>query len=149
MAWSTLLHADALYALHCPSHAHAFCALCHSPGVVGCALSHLGVWQDISELHHPLAAALVLEDDVKLAPGFEQGWQWATHALAKDDSWDLAFLGFHHQPSDQLSYHLLYNDPPVTAASNCTSTPTRVLRWLRQFDPGRSQGAGAFAYVVL
>lgn len=57
--------------------------------VVGCALSHLGVWRAVRR------PTLVLEDDVELAEAFVPGLRSILEqARSTDPDWDLVFLGY-------------------------------------------------------
>lgn len=58
-------------------------------GEVGCILSHLAVWDDL--LSSRRANAIVLEDDVDLAPKFQAA---AARLLRHRRSWDLIYLGY-------------------------------------------------------
>jgi GR25 family glycosyltransferase involved in LPS biosynthesis len=39
-----------------------------TPGAIGCALSHIEVWKEVASSNHP---AIILEDDVSIAPQFD------------------------------------------------------------------------------
>jgi hypothetical protein len=59
-----------------------------SPGIVGCGLSHIALWESL--LHRPFPV-LILEDDIELTrPGLV-----STIAVAPDDA-DAVFLGISH-----------------------------------------------------
>lgn len=63
----------------------AFC----TPSTLGCALSHMGVWQAV--LARGMQRAIVIEDDARLAPGFVDG---VRRALANvPDDFDVLLLG--------------------------------------------------------
>jgi GR25 family glycosyltransferase involved in LPS biosynthesis len=61
-----------------------------SAGGLGCALSHLAVWDDL--LRRRRSAALVIEDDVDFARGFVGRLAALRARLPR--RWDLAYLGY-------------------------------------------------------
>jgi GR25 family glycosyltransferase involved in LPS biosynthesis len=61
-----------------------------SAGEVGCALSHVALWDDL--LVRGFASALVLEDDVDFARGFVARLGELVARLPR--RWDLVYLGF-------------------------------------------------------
>ena len=66
-------------------------------GVLGCALSHLGIWREIESRsdYNDADAVVVFEDDAVLSDVFRERWlrMWD---IAKDDPrWDIIFLGLH------------------------------------------------------
>jgi collagen beta-1,O-galactosyltransferase len=65
-------------------------------GELGCALSHIGIWQRIEEAQ--MEAAIILEDDVILAPSFAASMERAhkemqQHCAKTETSWDMLLLG--------------------------------------------------------
>ncbi len=56
--------------------------------VLGCAMSHLAVWQKVAEATKPY---LILEDDARLAPGWQKALQDALQAVPVD--YDVLYLG--------------------------------------------------------
>lgn len=73
---------------------HPSCALACTPGVIGCALSHLDVWRLCAAKKHE--ATLVLEDDIQLAPAFHGQLQRALQSVPPD--YDILLLG--HERAD-------------------------------------------------
>ena len=69
---------------------HQWCSLTCTPGVIGCALSHMDVWRRCRAEGH--AAALVLEDDAVLVPGFAKKLERALARVPKD--YDVLLLGY-------------------------------------------------------
>lgn len=63
-----------------------------TPGAVGCALSHLNLWNSV-QTHKNL---VVFEDDIKLCDNFKS----RLHELFKEvpDDWELLYLGSHIKP---------------------------------------------------
>jgi GR25 family glycosyltransferase involved in LPS biosynthesis len=62
-------------------------------GVIGCALSHYGLWKQLlSDSTNEYYT--IFEDDIQLVDGFKTRWIAATAALATSDA-DIIFLGYH------------------------------------------------------
>jgi len=59
--------------------------------IMGCALSHLGLWWQLANEKQEITNYLILEDDVKLQPQWEERWKEAA-AHAPDD-YDVIYLG--------------------------------------------------------
>jgi GR25 family glycosyltransferase involved in LPS biosynthesis len=59
--------------------------------IMGCALSHLGLWWQLANEKQEISNYLILEDDVKLQPQWEERWKEAA-AHAPDD-YDVIYLG--------------------------------------------------------
>lgn len=72
-------------------------------GIVGCALSHLEMWKQLSESDAP--AWLVFEDDARVCEGFVgQLIELAGHLAKSVPAYDLVLLGYHAwdpDPNDQ------------------------------------------------
>jgi GR25 family glycosyltransferase involved in LPS biosynthesis len=85
----------------------------NSPGVLGCAMSHLLVWRQLVLSSH--SSYMVLEDDVRLVEGFASKWPAVMDKIAiADPSWDIVYLGMHGiekdtfvHPSDEVNEHFL------------------------------------------
>ncbi len=99
-------------------------------GVIGCALSHLALWNEVAAGDAP--AMLVLEDDVTLCPDFGRQLEHVCTLLGDNaPGFDVALLGFsdwHPKPEDDFT--------------RCAGG----IR-LQPFDGSRFLG-GSFAYVV-
>lgn len=61
-----------------------------TPGEIGCALSHLGVYKDI--LANGYQKALILEDDIAVATDAAEALSQSLSELP--DQWDLLYLGY-------------------------------------------------------
>jgi len=59
--------------------------------VMGCALSHLGLWNQLANEREEIDRYLILEDDVKLSPEWEARWNAALPSLPAD--FDIIYLG--------------------------------------------------------
>ncbi len=59
--------------------------------VMGCALSHLGVWWQLANERDDINAYLILEDDVKFSPDWEKRWKEAADSLP--EGWDVIYFG--------------------------------------------------------
>ena len=58
--------------------------------VMGCALSHLELWEQLAVDKHA-TSYFIMEDDVKLVPDWQVTWQRAVHQMPKDA--DVIYLG--------------------------------------------------------
>lgn len=61
--------------------------------VSGCALSHLGLWWKLANETPDVNSYLILEDDVKFQPEWEQRWRAAVDAGHVPDDYDIIYLG--------------------------------------------------------
>ena len=61
--------------------------------ITGCALSHLGLWWKLANETADINSYLILEDDVKLQPGWEAKWKAANAAGHVPDDYDIIYLG--------------------------------------------------------
>ena len=59
--------------------------------VTGCALSHLGLWWKLANEHPSIQNYFIMEDDVKLQPGWENVWKGAVDDIPED--YDIIYLG--------------------------------------------------------
>jgi GR25 family glycosyltransferase involved in LPS biosynthesis len=65
-------------------------------GVIGCALSHLGLWRALAACPDPGATWLILEDDIAFGPDFLGEWSRRHDEVSQlEPRWDLLFLGLH------------------------------------------------------
>ena len=59
--------------------------------ILGCALSHLQLWWQLSHEKPEINTYLIMEDDVKLQPGWEDKWNQAAGYIPEDA--DVIYLG--------------------------------------------------------
>ena len=59
--------------------------------ILGCALSHLQLWWQLIHEKPEITSYLILEDDVKLQPGWEETWKKAANSIPEDA--DVVYLG--------------------------------------------------------
>jgi len=59
--------------------------------ILGCALSHLQLWWQLVHEKSDIKSYLVLEDDVKLQPGWQEKWNAASAHIPEDA--DILYLG--------------------------------------------------------
>jgi GR25 family glycosyltransferase involved in LPS biosynthesis len=86
----------------------------YSPGVLGCAMSHLLVWRELALSPHA-TSFMVLEDDARLVEDFAEKWPVVMDQIASTDpSWDIVYLGMHGieketfvHPADEVHEHFL------------------------------------------
>jgi FkbM family methyltransferase len=64
----------------------------HKP-TMGCALSHLALWQKLADDPDDHAAYLILEDDARLAPSWVTSVERAFHSNHVPGDWEVLFLG--------------------------------------------------------
>ena len=61
--------------------------------VMGCALSHLALWNKLVKEAPEINTYLILEDDARLRPGWFDVWRKAHKADAIPTDWDVIYLG--------------------------------------------------------
>ena len=61
--------------------------------VMGCALSHLGLWWKLAHEAPGVDNYLILEDDVKFSPGWEKAWKMAVDEGNVPEDYDIIYLG--------------------------------------------------------
>ena len=59
--------------------------------IFGCAMSHLKLWIELANEDNNIENYLILEDDVKFAPGWENIWNQASQMIP--DDYDVLYLG--------------------------------------------------------
>lgn len=59
--------------------------------IFGCAMSHLKLWMELANDDNNIENYLILEDDVKFAPGWENIWNQASQMIPED--YDVLYLG--------------------------------------------------------
>lgn len=59
--------------------------------VTGCAMSHLGLWCKLAQERPDIKNYLIMEDDVKLVPDWENVWKSAVDDIP--DDYDIIYLG--------------------------------------------------------
>lgn len=103
--------------------------------VIGCALSHYSLWQQLAENNDKKRNdyMMILEDDVRFDDNFVSKWNTIYTTIEKDDRWDLIFLGFTDDRGD------LYNDPKVYE---------NVYKFNQHPSKVRLHGAGMFGYCI-
>ena len=107
-------------------------------GVVGCALSHLGLWWRLASSPDPRTTWLILEDDVSFAADFLAEWSRAhDEADRVDPDWELLFLGLCVDPPA--------HGPEAAGGAREPATTRQVTRLARM--PTGVIG-GTFAYML-
>ncbi len=69
-----------------------------TPGCLGCALSHISVWQHM--VKHNIPWALIMEDDTHLNFHFKS--RFASHLKRLPRGWDMVYLSLTDNPDKQL-----------------------------------------------
>jgi len=103
--------------------------------VTGCALSHLGLWHKLANETPDIKNYLILEDDVKFVPGWEDAWKKAVKDEHIPTDYDIIYLGgilppnrhmFHIQCKERI------NDSICRVAENAVwgqRTPNRYFHF--------------------
>ncbi len=107
--------------------------------IMGCALSHLGLWWKLVNEHPDIQNFFILEDDVKLRPEWEARWKAAVPHLPED--WDIIYFGGILPPNRAGFEHCKerVNEHFSRVAKNSffgQTTPNRYFHWC------------AYAYVL-
>ena len=106
------------------------CARFCTPGIVGCALSHMKCWRLVVE--RGLSHALILEDDAKLEPGFREKLEQGLAGAPKD--YHVILAGCFFLCSDAVQRVISFNRLPEVDGPD-------QLRRIRMFG-------GTHAYVI-
>ena len=61
--------------------------------VMGCALSHLALWLQLSNEKPGIDTYLILEDDARLDPKWREAWEKLEQEKAFPEDWDIMYLG--------------------------------------------------------
>lgn len=72
--------------------------------IMGCALSHLGLWWRLANEKPEINSYLILEDDAKLSPEWEAKWNEAAPHIPED--YDVIYLGGILPPNRDAFEHL-------------------------------------------
>lgn len=99
---------------------HPSCSLECSPGVLGCALSHLDVWRTCCARGH--AAALVLEDDVHLLPDFRRKLARVMPKVPAD--YDILLLGYDRTAEVRPTFSVMPTDRAPRRVSRDIEAPS-------------------------
>jgi len=107
--------------------------------VMGCALSHLGLWWKLA--HEPAGVKnyLILEDDVKFAPGWETAWKTAVDEGNVPEDYDIIYLGGILPPNRAGFPKERFNDQFCRIAMNQT---------FGQKEPNRYFHFCAYSYIL-
>lgn len=74
-------------------------------GVIGCALSHLGLWKELIN-NITKKYYIITEDDIKLHNNFKNYLHQIQNKLLDLDNWDILFLGYHTFNNKKKLYNL-------------------------------------------
>ena len=87
------------------------------PGVVGCALSQLKLWQQLLREYKEYPFYFILEDDVEFIPQFEDEFNRLINHIANNFfHWDIIYLGTTSAPTQVTTSDYLYQ--PKTFAES-------------------------------
>lgn len=65
----------------------------NNTGIFGCAMSHLRLWEKLSEKQED-NISVVMEDDILINKDFSEKWKDIYSYVKDDKSWDILYLGF-------------------------------------------------------
>lgn len=116
-----------------------FCQKLCTDSMIGCALSHLKVWNRIAA--EGTRCALIMEDDAELVPGFVDGLQKALRDVPKD--FDILVLGCFFLCDKNRAYSLGHE---VSRLFVPHSLRNDVRSWGSVFVP--EYFAGSHCYIV-
>ena len=107
--------------------------------IMGCALSHLGLWWRLANEKPEIKSYLILEDDAKLSPDWEA--RWAQAAPHVPENYDIIYLGGILPPNrDAFEQHKQKLNPYFSRVA-----PNQIFG---QKEPNRYFHWCAYAYVL-
>lgn len=107
--------------------------------VMGCALSHLKVWNMLVSEPPDIQTFLIMEDDARLAPGWREAWATAYKSLPA--GWDCVYLGGILPPNRAAFANTLERVGPGL----CKVAPNKIFG---QKEPSSYFHFCAYAYVL-
>ena len=107
--------------------------------VMGCALSHLKVWNMLISEPPDIQSFLIMEDDARLAPGWREAWTTAYKSLPAE--WDCVYLGGILPPNRDAFANSLERVGPGL----CKVAPNKIFG---QKEPNTYFHFCAYAYVL-
>jgi FkbM family methyltransferase len=118
-----------------------------SPGVIGCASSHLRIWAECVGDNVPY---LVMEDDVVLEDRFGDNLSKVWAELEElEDGWDVVFLGYHVSEDNAKKYPEHFIAMRAAWPSSTVSSFAEVCSRFQGMNcPFGIFGGGTFCYLV-
>jgi GR25 family glycosyltransferase involved in LPS biosynthesis len=107
--------------------------------VMGCALSHLKLWNMLISEPPDIQSFLIMEDDARLAPGWREAWTTAYKSLPS--GWDCVYLGGILPPNRAAFANSLERVGPGL----CKVAPNKIFG---QKEPNTYFHFCAYAYVL-
>ena len=107
--------------------------------VMGCALSHLKLWNMLISEPPDIQSFLIMEDDARLAPGWREAWTTAYKSLPT--GWDCVYLGGILPPNRTAFANTLERVGPGL----CKVAPNKIFG---QKEPNTYFHFCAYAYVL-
>jgi len=107
--------------------------------VMGCALSHLKLWNMLISEPPDIQSFLIMEDDARLAPGWREAWTTAYKSLPA--GWDCVYLGGILPPNRGAFANSLERVGPGL----CKVAPNKIFG---QKEPNTYFHFCAYAYVL-
>ena len=107
--------------------------------VMGCALSHMKLWNLLTSEPPEMQTYLIMEDDARLAPGWQEVWNTAYKSLPSN--WDCVYLGGILPPNREAFANTLERVGPCLARV----APNKIFG---QKEPNTYFHFCAYAYVL-
>ena len=107
--------------------------------VMGCALSHMKIWNLLMSEPPEIQSYLIMEDDARLVPGWQDAWRTAYASLP--EGWDCVYLGGILPPNREAFVNSLERVGPCLAKV----VPNRIFG---QREPTTYFHFCAYAYVL-
>jgi FkbM family methyltransferase len=118
-----------------------------SPGVIGCASSHLRIWAECVRDDVPY---LVMEDDIVFGDRFCDNLSKIWADLEEfEEGWDVVFLGYHLSEASAEKYPEHFTSMTAAWPSSTVSSLVEVCSRFRGMNcPFGIFGGGTFCYLV-
>jgi GR25 family glycosyltransferase involved in LPS biosynthesis len=120
----------------------------NTPGIVGCALSHYALWQEVVKNGRPM---LIMEDDITFCPRFVDRMSYLLQTLTEEQSdkpWHIVFVGFHDHETNRETHGLprtyltdKFKPWEIAHYSDLSKYGTRA-------DSSGLHGGGTFGYLI-
>jgi GR25 family glycosyltransferase involved in LPS biosynthesis len=110
-------------------------------GIVGCALSHYVLWQEIVKTNRPM---LIMEDDVTFAPRFID----KMGRILTEPEHDLVFIGYHTNEVNYEAHKLKMTHLKDKFGSHGLVPFEYMSKYGTSFDGSGLHGGGTFGYLL-
>ena len=114
-------------------------------GIVGCALSHYALWQEVVENKRPM---LVMEDDVTFQARFVDRLGCLLNELKTTPDWELVFIGFHNH-EDNCDEHKIAHTHLIDSFQPWNLVSYKyMIKFGTKNDASGLHGGGTFGYLL-